>query len=141
MHAAQEKPTSTAGVHVEQQTICEAVDADTNAHVTVRDDMTMIIKYETGDTVIHFADGSRLTKWADRTWILELEALPCIQGDIVGIRCYISSSSQLSWTAESRAVYLKQETGHCAVVVGHTVACGMPPPAAAVPNAEKIVHA
>jgi hypothetical protein len=51
--------------HAAPQDICKTFDPDSKSHVTVRDDMTMHIHYATGDEVILFADGARLTKWAD----------------------------------------------------------------------------
>ena len=60
---------------------CASVtDPDTLAVVTTRNDLVMIIDYETGDKVVQDSDGSRVTTYASGGFMVESAGLPLVKG-------------------------------------------------------------
>lgn len=84
----------------------------------------MHVQYTTGDELLQYPDGSRLTRWADKSWTLQTEGLPCVYGSPLGWR--ISASVDLTLRWDSVTLALAFDYGHvCSgVVVGPLICIG-----------------
>jgi hypothetical protein len=101
------------------------IDPDTGALVTTRDDNTTTIQYKSGDFLILWPDGSRLTKWADSSWTVEVEGMPAVRGDPNGVSLRVTHLAQMQWNCKNYSLALLQDSGPCAVAVSGIVCCGV----------------
>lgn len=62
-------------------------DPDTEALVTMREDLEMITVYPQGETIVEHADNSRVTTVAGN-WKVESEYLPTVSGDLCGLTVF-----------------------------------------------------
>lgn len=65
---------------------CASVtDPDTQAVVTTRSDLVMVVDYVTGDRVVQDSDGSRVTSYASGGFMVESAGLPPVKGGPSGV--------------------------------------------------------
>lgn len=114
-----------------QSSMC--TDPDSGAKVTTRSDMTMHIAYPTGDQLLQYADGSRLTRWADGTWTLQSEGLPCVYGWAAGWSVTTTAALSLTWAASDLALSFHQDQVCTGVTLGGMLCIGAPTASALLP--------
>lgn len=65
---------------------CASVtDPDTQAVVTTRSDLVMIIDYVTGDRLVQDSDGTRIISYASGGFMVESAGLPAVRGSASGM--------------------------------------------------------
>lgn len=90
--------------------VAEIVDPDTNAHVTTREDLVMVVDYATGNRLVLDRDDTRVfLHWVDKRnakWLVESEGLPAVSGamDSSSIHVNATPAIQLSWSAVTGAI-------------------------------------
>lgn len=112
-----EAPEQLVGdVHeLEQVPHSVSIDAEVKAVTTTRDDNTMHISYQTGESVVMWQDGCRTTSWSDGSWVVEIPGLPCVHGRPDKMLCEVAPEAELAWHRDSAFITLKQG-GVCSVL-------------------------
>lgn len=78
-------PTPQGPQAIAPLSCASATDPDTQAVVTTRSDLVMVIDYVTGDRVVQDSDGSRVTTYASGEFLVESAGLPPVKGGPSGV--------------------------------------------------------
>ena len=78
-------PTPVGPQPLEPLSCASVTDADTQATVTTRSDLVMIVDYATGDRVVQDSDGTRVTSYASGGFMVESAGLPDVRSSAYGV--------------------------------------------------------